>query len=73
MRKEKVELIGRLMSVRQEPTCRVFMALLDLLIEETRVNNDTAEGGTLWRNQGKIEGYKELIEIITKGLPVSFR
>lgn len=70
MQKEKAELIGRLYGSRQDMVCRDIVALVGILIEEARMSNDTAEGLVVFRNQGKIEGYKALIDIIIKGLPI---
>lgn len=70
IQQEKVELIGRLYNSRQDPVGKDLLALLDIEIDEVRADNDTAEGMTIFRNQGKIEGYKELKDIIIKGLPV---
>lgn len=50
----------------QSPVVKSLIALLELMITETRAENDDAAGDTFIRNQGRITGYKLLREYITR-------
>ena len=69
MHDKKAEMIGRLHGYRLEDSGRDLTMLLDILVAETRESNDRAEGIQVSRNQGKIEGFLELRDMIARGLP----
>ena len=65
----KTELIFEIHGLRNENTCRNVLKLLDILISETRLDNDLADTSSVLKNQGKIAGYRTLKEYIEDGLP----
>lgn len=67
--KKKIELIAELNAMRTEFSMSKTIELLDILISETRIENDTVEESNIKFNQGKIEGYTRLKEYIERGLP----
>lgn len=54
---------------RTERGVNLILKLLDILIEETRVENDTIPKEQLEYNQGKIAACRALKENIEKGIP----
>jgi len=51
---------------------RHLLALIDVLVAETREDNDRAGVRGVFRNQGKIEGLRQLKDYIEgKGLPTA--
>lgn len=71
--KPKAELIIEIFAAQKDNSVRNIMKLLDVLIDETRISNDSVEGNDIYRNQGKIQAYQALKEIIERGLPASNR
>jgi len=69
--KEKAELIIEIYGSQKDATCQKIVKLLNILIDETRTDNDTAEGREILQNQGKIKAYIGLKEMIERGLPSS--
>ena len=69
----KAELIIEISGARNEGTCVKILKLLDILIDETRMDNDRAEETAFRWNQGKIQGFLELKELIERGLPGSYK
>ena len=69
----KAELIVVISGARNEEICQNMLKLLDLLIQEVRVENDTAEENVILRNQGKVQAYTGLKEIIERCLPSANR
>lgn len=67
--KAKAELISELCGAQKDHVCQNLFKLLEILISEARLDNDTAEENIIYRNQGKIQGFLELKESITRGLP----
>ena len=71
--KDKAELIIEISASRNEATCQKVLRLLDIIINETRIDNDRADGRDFVVNQGKIQGFLELKENIERGLPTSYQ
>jgi hypothetical protein len=67
--RDKAALIMDLNAAQHERSIEHILKLLDILISEVRVENDYAEGNSLYRNQGEIAGYMKLKEYIQRGLP----
>lgn len=65
----KAELIVELCGSQQEQSIKKVLKLLEILIQEVRVDNDTAGPDTFRINQGEIRGYMKLKEHIERGLP----
>jgi len=66
----KAELIMEISGAKNEATCQKILKLLNLIIDETRIENDRAEEKEFLKNQGKIQGFLELKECIERGLPI---
>jgi hypothetical protein len=71
--KVKAELILELYGSQSDNSMRNLVKLLDILISETRLDNDTAELDGVKRNQGEIKAYSTLKEFILRGLPSANR
>lgn len=67
----KATLITELHLSRNESTCQNVKKLLELLMCETRLDNDTASGEVILRNQGKIVGFLQILEYIERGSPTT--
>ncbi len=67
--KAKATLIFEIFGAQRENSIQNVLKLLDILISEIRIENDYAEGNTLYRNQGEIKGYLALKKYIQRGLP----
>jgi len=67
--RERMEAIIDVSALRLEPAGVKLVRLLELLIEDMRKQNDTVSKDGLERNQGKIAGWEQLKEYVTKGLP----
>jgi len=67
--RQKAELIFEISGSRAESVCRNILSLLDILIDEVRIENDTAAPDTFMQNQGKIKAYTALKDYILRGLP----
>ena len=65
----KAELIISLNSAVGEKSIQNVLSLLEMLVQETRTENDTAPVDQVLANQGKIRGYQIFQEHILKGLP----
>ena len=67
--KNKAQLVADLSASQKEPNIVRVVEMLDVLIEELREDNDTAEETLLYRNQGEIRGFKKLKNYIQVGVP----
>jgi len=67
--KERMEAIIDVVALKLEPAGIKIVRLLDVLIDDVRKQNDTVDKENLLRNQGKIAGWGQLKDYITKGLP----
>lgn len=67
--KVKAGLIFEISGHKGEVMCTNLLKLLEILIQEVRVNNDTAGPETMRLNQGEIAGYMKLQDYIERGLP----
>ena len=63
---KKAEAIAAFTALKHDPAGRPIINLLDILIDEIRVSNDTAVAEVVVKNQGKIEAYLELRRYILK-------
>lgn len=69
---ERARLINEVSGARNEHSMRHLLALIDVLVAETREDNDRAGVRGVFRNQGKIEGLRQLKDYIEgKGLPTA--
>lgn len=62
----KTEHIATLSENIQSPLVKTMIILLQILIDEARVENDIAIGDEILKNQGKIAGFKTLREYIIR-------
>ena len=69
----KTELILNLYGSQSDNSIRNLIQLLDILITELRLDNDTAEPDEVKCNQGGIKAYSTLKEFIQRGLPSANR
>lgn len=69
LNKDKAELITNIFNSKQTPVSQNIILLINTLVEETRVDNDTADEDTVKRNQGGIAHLMILKDYILKGLP----
>ena len=67
--KEKAALIIDLSGSQGASVIQNLIKLLDLLISEVRIDNDTAGYDNVLINQGEIRAYLRLKEYIERGLP----
>lgn len=67
--REKAVLIAELSASHGEPGLQNLVKLLEILVQEARVSNDTATGAEVAANQGEIRAYLQLRECILRGLP----
>jgi hypothetical protein len=65
----KAEIIAHLFASRKENTCQTLIKLIDMMVNEFRVDNDTAEGNVVLKNQGAIEVLNDLKDKIERGQP----
>lgn len=68
-RKEQQAIIAELYNENSCAFARNLLRLVSALIEEARLENDTARRFRVLHNQGKIEALKDLHNKITKGIP----
>ena len=69
---ERARLISEVSGARNEHSMRQLLALIDIIVAETRVDNDRAGVRGVFRNQGKIEGLRQLKDyIMGKGTPTA--
>ena len=64
---EKATLISELHGLSQTPAMKYVIAFIDILIEESRIDNDTAEPPNVLRNQGGIAVLGVMREYIMRG------
>lgn len=62
----RTALEAEIASQRMEPTSKNIQTLIDLMVADIRLENDTAMVKGLIRNQGKIAGLLQLKDVITK-------
>lgn len=67
--RKKGELVSAVNGYSHTPPMDAIVALLDLYIELTRIQNDVAQEFELKHNQGKIAAYRELKDAIMRGNP----
>jgi hypothetical protein len=67
--RKKGELISAVSGFRNTPPMDAIVALLELYIELTRIQNDVAQESELKHNQGKIAAFRELKDVIVRGNP----
>ncbi len=65
----KAELIVELCGLQKEHSVQKVLKLIDILVQEVRVDNDTVGVDAFRVNQGEIRGYQKLQDHILKGLP----
>ena len=66
---EKAVIITEIHNVIHLPAVQNVLKFLDVLIQEAREENDTADHDNVLRNQGAIAGYKIFADYIKRGLP----
>jgi len=69
--KTKAEAIFELNGMKHDPACKSMVKLLDILIDEVRIQNDEAPAERVLGNQGEIRAFMRLKEYIEKGLPTT--
>ena len=69
--RNKAQLIADIAAESKTPAVQNMVSLIELVINERRHDNDTAEGNGLYRNQGEIRGLKDLGDYIVQGLPTT--
>ena len=57
-------------AARNEPIIRTVVKLLEIMINDSRKENDRGLIRAVLRNQGKIAAFQELFDVITKDYPV---
>lgn len=67
--REKAVLITEISGSQNDNTIKNVVKLLDLLIQEARLDNDTADETRVRVNQGEIKAFVKLREYILRGLP----
>ena len=67
--RKKGDLVSAVNGFNHTPPMDAVIALLDLYIELTRIQNDVAQESELKHNQGKIAAFRELKDVITRGNP----
>lgn len=67
--REKGILIIDICGKQNESGIQNILKLLDILIQEVRLDNDTADDVQFRTNQGQIKAYLTLKEYILRGLP----
>ena len=71
--RDKAALILEISGHRNESTCKNVLKLLEILLSEVRLDNDTADESNFRINQGEIKGYLTLKDYIERGLPAGNR
>lgn len=66
--REKIEYITQLSECKSNRECMLLSKILDILIDETRVHNDSCDPVELRFNQGKISAFWELKRYIQSGI-----
>ncbi len=67
--KEKAAAVTDFTNIKYEAAGVKVLALLNVLLEETRAENDTAQYEQVMRNQGKIDLLNQLIRYLTHERP----
>ena len=67
---QKVELITGIYELRRERGLDSLRLLLDMLIQEIRVDNDIVQPDELKKNQGRIAAYQDLLGYIENGVGI---
>ena len=65
---EKIRIITEIHGQRGAAMMSLIVRLFDILIEETRIANDTVAKDLLLLNQGEIAAYKKLKKYIDAGV-----
>lgn len=65
----KAVLIAEVHTAKNDPAMKSMLKLIDFLIDETRVLNDTAEENDVYRNQGAILALSALREYVLRDMP----
>jgi hypothetical protein len=65
----KAQAIGEFYSLKSTHPGNVIMGLLDILIDELRIENDTVSPDRLTHSQGKISMCFQLKSYLLRGLP----
>lgn len=71
--KKKAVAIFDFNALLHEPAGIKIKNLLNILIDETRLDNDNVSPEQLPRNQGKIEGWRQLSDYLERGLPTPLK
>lgn len=67
--KEKAAAIYDFYGLNSEHSGAKILTLLNILIEELRIDNDTADDAHFKLNQGEIKGYIQLKDYLKRGIP----
>jgi len=67
--REKAVLVIEICVSQATAPIQNVLKLLDILIQETRIDNDTADADGVKRNQGGIAKLLEVREYILRGIP----
>jgi len=67
--REKAVLVIEICGAQMTAPIQNVLKLLEILIQETRIDNDTADADTVKRNQGGIAKLSEVREYILRGIP----
>jgi hypothetical protein len=65
----KAVLIAEVHTSKNDPAMKSMLKLIDLLIDEARELNDTAEGNNIYRNQGAVIALNVVKEYILRDMP----
>lgn len=71
--RNKAELVIDIYGAQKDLVCQKIVELIDILIDETRIENDTADSNSVLRNQGMIKAFNNLKDYIRQGLPTAQR
>jgi hypothetical protein len=67
--RKKAEIIVDLHGAQKDPMVKSVLELIEIMIIEARLENDTANVDSFRLNQGEIRGLSRLSECIMRGLP----
>lgn len=67
--RDKATLIAELCGAQRENSIQNVLKLVEILINDARVDNDTVSPDNFRLNQGEIRGYNRLKEYILRGIP----
>ena len=65
----QAELIAAVYTAKNTDLAQNVVKLIDLLVQELRIDNDTAEGSSVLKNQGGIEALNDLKDKFDRGQP----